>query len=146
MKAHVQVALSLVALLYLSWGLGLLLVPGPAHGLLSLEPYNVTTAAMFGASLFAFATLFLIAAHAPERDIVYVSAVALLFIGFTAAYQMFVVKSMPQSVMTVISLVLNLGTASYLLISLTEGSHGSAARVRGALTKNRRARTLRRLH
>jgi hypothetical protein len=119
MKAQVQIALVIVALLYLAWGLALLLAPEQAHALLSTGPYNATTSAMFGAALFAFVTIFFIAAHEPMREIVHASAVGLAFFGVVAAYQMLVANTMPQSPPTVISLMINLAVAVYLLMSLT---------------------------
>jgi len=146
MKPQVQGALVIVALLYLMWGFAFLVMPEKATAMMSTSPHNPALAAMFAASLFAFGTMFLVAAHEPSREIVHAAAVALGFIGATAAIQM-VTKTMPASPMTVISLIINLGAAIYLFISLTDaattmgGGRGKAkARSGGARRARRPAR------
>lgn len=139
MKSHVQGALMIVMSLYLLWGMGVLVAPEAAHGLLSSSHYDPASFSMLGAALFSFATLFMIAAHAPERGTVHAAAVGLVFLGFTAAYLMFIAKTMPASPVTVVSLAINVGAATYLLISLTEGAAeiGAAApRARIRIKKN----------
>lgn len=122
MKNHVQSALVIAAILYLGWGLSLLVAPDKMHPLLSTGAYDPVTTAMFGAGLFAFVLVFLIAAHNPLRETVHASVSALLFFGFVGLYQMFVAKGMPQTTLTVVSMVINLAVAIYLLISLTDAA------------------------
>lgn len=122
MKNHVQSALVIAVILYLGWGLSLLVAPEQMHAILSSGTYDPTTTAMFGAGLFAFALVFLIAAHSPTRETVHASVSGLLFFGFVGLYQMFVAKGMPQTTLTVVSMVVNLAVAIYLLISLTDAA------------------------
>ena len=130
MKPQVQGALLIVALLYLIWAFAFLVMPEQATAMMSTGPHNPALAAMFAASLFAFGTMFLVAAHEPSREIVHASAVALGFIGATAAIQM-LSKGMPASLMTVVSLIINLGAAVYLFISLTDAAMSMAGGGRG---------------
>ena len=141
MKPQVQGALIIVALLYLIWAFAFLVMPEQATAMMSMGPHNPALAAMFAASLFAFGTMFLVAAHEPSREIVHASAVALGFIGATAAIQM-MSKTMPASLMTVVSLIINLGAALYLFISLTEAAMNMAPRGRGK-SKSRATRARR---
>ena len=147
MRVHVQGALAIVMLLYLLWGLAVLVAPQTAHELLSTGPYDPASLCMFGAALFAFATLFMIAAHMPARDIVHAAAVGLAFLGLTAAYLMFIARTMPASAPTVISLAINVTVALYLLISLTEAAtqigvaaSGPQVRRKKTITSTRRRR------
>lgn len=122
MKNHVQIALVIAALLYLVWGLSLLVAPEWANQMLSSSPINATTSSLFGAGLFAFVIVFLIAAHRPGRETVHAAVTGLLFIGVVTAYQLFIAKAMPQTSWTVISLVINIAVALYLLMALTESA------------------------
>jgi len=124
MKNHVQIALLIAAVLYLGWGVGLLVAPESMHPLLSTWRYDPAMTAMFGAGLFAFVLVFLIAAQNPTHEMVHASVSGLLFFGFVGLYQMFVAKGMPQNAMTVISMVINLAIAIYLLISLSDVAMG----------------------
>jgi len=142
MKPQVQGALVIVALLYLVWAFAFLLMPEHATAMMSTGPHNPALAAMFAAALFAFGTMFLVAAHEPSREIVHAAAVALGFIGATAAIQM-LSKSMPAAPLTVISLIINLGAAVYLFISLTDAAMTMAPGGRGkprARSSGRRSR------
>ncbi|MEK7840006.1 MAG: hypothetical protein AAB252_02400 [Pseudomonadota bacterium] len=141
MKNHVQSALVIAAILYLGWGLSLLVAPEQMQALLSSGTYDPTTTAMFGASLFAFVLVFLIAAHNPTQETVHASVSGLLFIGFVGLYQMFVAKGMPQTTLTVLSMVINLAVAIYLLITLTDAAMVVGGGKRGkAKPKARRRR------
>jgi hypothetical protein len=122
MNNHVQIALVIAALLYLAWGLSLLVAPEWANQMLSSSPLNASTSALFGAGLFAFVIVFLIAAHRPGRETVHAAVTGLLFIGVVAAYQLFIAKTMPQTAWTVASLVINIAVALYLLMALTESA------------------------
>jgi len=120
MKTHIQIALVIVMILYLLWALGLLVAPEMVHTSLSTGPFDASSSAMFGAGLFAFVLVFMVAVHEPTRELVFVSATGLLFFGVTAAYQIFISKTMPQHPGTVFTLIINLGVAVYLLITLSE--------------------------
>jgi drug/metabolite transporter (DMT)-like permease len=139
-KTQVQVALVIAALLYLAWGLGMLLAPELAHQMLSTAPQNPATAAMFTAALFAFAVVFFIGAHEPAHEVVHAAAAGLLFFGVAAAYQMFAAKTMIASPATVASLIINLGAAFFLLLSLTEGGMRVAAAPRARPAARRRTK------
>jgi hypothetical protein len=122
MKTHVQIALVIAAMLYLAWGLSLLVAPEWANQMLSSSPLNTTTSALFGAGLFAFVIIFFIAAHRPGRETVHAAVTGLLFTGVVGAYQLFIAKTMPQTSFTVVSLAINVAVALYLLMALTESA------------------------
>lgn len=134
MKAQVQVALALAAVLYLAWGLVMWMAPERAHMLVTAGPYDVATTAMLGAALLGFAALFVIAARDPVRPLVQACAVALFLLGVTVGYQMFFLRSIHQVPATATSLIVNLGLAFYLMVSLVEGvtsgSHNGRKRIR----------------
>jgi len=140
MKNHVQSALVIAAILYLGWGLSLLVAPEKVHPLLSTGTFDPAITAMFGAGLFAFVLVFLIAAHNPLRETVHASVSALLFFGFVGLYQMFVAKGMPQTAMIVISMIINLAVAIYLLIFLTDAAMAMEGGKHKAKPKARRRR------
>jgi len=117
MKTRIQVTLLIAATLYMAWGLALLLAPGVAQGLISNGPYDPSMTAMFGAALLGMMVTFVIAAYDPEKEIVRASAVGMAFVGFTAAFLIFIGKSMPLSALTVISLVVDLGACGVLFLS-----------------------------
>jgi hypothetical protein len=116
MKTRIQATLLVAAALYMAWGLGLLLAPGTSHGLVSTGPYDSATTAMFGAALLGMMVTFVIAAYDPEKEIVRASAAGLAFVGFTAAYLLFIAKTMPLSASTFLSLVVDLGAAAILFL------------------------------
>lgn len=120
MTNHVQVALVVVALLYLSGGLFMLLAPESAQTLLSTAPRDPVASALLTAALFAFATIFLLAAHEATRALTHVAVVGLLFLGLTWAYQMFIAQSLPRGTVTVTALIINLVVAVYLLIAQSD--------------------------
>lgn len=117
MKAQIQVTLLIAAALYMGWGLTLVLAPGAVHPLLSLGPYDSVTTAMFGAALLGMMATFVIAAYDPEKEIVRAAAVGMAFVGFTAAYLVFIAKSMPLSLYTVGSLAIDLVCCGVLFLS-----------------------------
>jgi hypothetical protein len=117
MKTQIQVTLLIAAALYMGWGLTLILAPGTSHALLSLGPYDGVTTAMFGAALLGMMVTFVIAAYDPEKEIVRASAVGMAFVGFTAAYLVFITKAMPLSIYTVGSLAIDLVCCGVLFLS-----------------------------
>lgn len=135
MKSHIQIALVIVMILYLLWALGLLVAPETVHNSLSTGPFDASSSAMFGAGLFAFVLVFMVAVHEPTRELVFVSATGLLFFGLTAAYQIFISKTMPQHPVTVFTLIINLGVAVYLLITLSESVMSATAAPASKRTK-----------
>ncbi len=117
MKAQIQVTLLIAAALYMGWGLTLVLAPGSVHPLLSLGPYDSVTTAMFGAAMLGMMATFVIAAYDPEKEIVRAAATGMAFVGFTAAYLVFIAKSMPLSLYTVGSLAIDLVCCGVLFLS-----------------------------
>lgn len=128
MKAQTQVALLLAAMLYLAWGIALWVAPQSTHALLTGGFYSAGIGALFGAALMALAVLFVLGAAHVLRPMVYAAATALLLIGLTAAYQMFMLHSVMQGPATVVSLVLNLGIGLFLLIAVSDGVFESTAK------------------
>ncbi|WP_096461287.1 hypothetical protein [Sulfurifustis variabilis] len=141
MRTHVQVALGATAAFFLLSGLSLVVAPEATHALYSRDALNPAMTGMHGASLFAFATLFLIATHEPAKPIVHASAVALFFYGAGVGYQAFFMRTMPLSAPVVASLIVSLAVAAFLAISLTEPAAAtSATRSVKAAPRRRRPR------
>ena len=142
MKAQTQVALLLAAMLYLAWGIGLWVAPQQSHALLTGGFYSAGVGALFGAALMALAVLFVLAAAHVLRPLVHAAAAALLLVGLTAAYQMFMLHSVMQGPATVISLLLNLGIGLFLLIAVSDGVFEMEANGRGARKRSRITRRM----
>ncbi len=117
MKTQMQVTLLLAAAVYMAWGLSMLLAPSVAHHLLSTGPTDRVLDGMFGISMVSFAVMFLIAARDPIKEIVRAAASAQGLIGLMAAYLLFITKTMPFNVVTVISLVVDLLAAAVLFLT-----------------------------
>jgi peptidoglycan/LPS O-acetylase OafA/YrhL len=117
MESLIRFTLIVAAALYLGWGLSLILAPEVTQTLISNGPHDPVTTAMFGAALLGMMIMFIIAAYDPEREIVRASAAALAVIGFTAGYLMFVPRVMPLSLVTLFSLLVNLGACGVLFLS-----------------------------
>ncbi len=141
MKNQIQVMLLVAAALYMAWGLALLLAPMVAHGLISTGPYDPVVTAMFGAALVAFTVTFLIAARDPVKEIVRASTAAMILLGFTAAFFIFIGKSMPMSFVTGLSLLLDLAVGGFLFLAeakLDLMRHAKPARSRVSNGRRRR--------
>jgi hypothetical protein len=117
MKTQIQFTLLVAAVLYMGWGLTLLMAPMAAHKLISIGPNDPVTTAMLGASLIAFTVTFLIAARDPVKEIVRAASAAMLLIGFTAAFFIFINKSMPLSFVTVATLAIDLAAGGVLFLA-----------------------------
>ena len=117
MKTQIQVTLLVAAALYMAWGLALLLAPSVTQGFISNGAYDPAMSAMFGATLLGMMVTFVIAAYDPEKEIVRASAAGMAFVGFTAAFLVFIGKSMPLSPLTVISLAVDLGACGVLFLT-----------------------------
>ena len=72
----------------------------------------------------SLSVLCVLAAAHTLRPMVQAAATALLLVGLTAAYQMFVGHSILTGPATVISLALNLGIGLFLLIAVSDGIYG----------------------
>jgi hypothetical protein len=116
-RTTIQVVLLIAAALYMGWGLTLLLAPSVSHGLVSTGPYDPSVTAMFGATLLGMMVTFVIAAYDPEKEIVRASAVGMAFVGFTAAYLIFVAKVMPLQPLPVISMFIDLAACGILFLT-----------------------------
>ena len=144
MKTQIRIALALAAGLYLTWGFGLWFLPAPTYHLLTVDPFSPSFSALFGASLLAMAVLFVTTVRHPLRPLVHASSVALLLIGLTAAYQMFLTHSMAQGLATVVSLILNFAIGLFLLIAVSSAIDDDGGRRRRPRAA-RRAMTPRRV-
>jgi len=114
MRLRLQIALLVAAVLYMGWGLGLLLAPAAAQTLMSAYANDPVMSRLFGASLIAWTIAFCIGARHPEREIVHACIVACTVVSLIVAYAMFVAESMPRVAPTVISLGLNSALALFL--------------------------------
>ncbi len=119
MESLIRFTLIVAAALYLGWGLSLILAPEVTQTLISSGPHDPVTTALFGAAMLGMMIMFVIAAYDPEREVVRASAAALAVIGFTAAYLMFVPRVMPLSLITMFSLLVNLGACGVLFLAET---------------------------
>lgn len=116
MESLIRFTLVVAAALYLGWGLSLILAPEITQALISKGPHDPVTTAMFGAAMLGMMIMFVIAAYDPEREIVRASAAALAVVGLTAGYLMFVPRVMPLSLVTLFSLLVNLGACGVLFL------------------------------
>jgi hypothetical protein len=122
MKKHIQLSLTVAALLYLVWAISFLIMPETAHSYFSTaDKIDEGMLALFAASLLAFAVIFMLAINNPSNDMVQVSAVGLGTIAVVAAYQMFISDGISLNVSTVLSLIVTAGLATYLIIVSTDG-------------------------
>jgi len=121
MKQHAQIALFLGALLYLVWGIALLVAPESAHGVLSKGAFDPAMTGLFAASLVGITTLFVFAGHSPTKELTAVSAVVSLCLGLAMAILMGFSHAMHVSLIVVISMLGSLSLGLYLFISQTEG-------------------------
>lgn len=121
MKKHIQISLTVAALLYLVWAISFLIMPEEAHFQFSTGRMDEGIMAMFAACLLAFAVIFLLAVNNPSDDMVQVSAIGLGTIAVVAAYQMFIGDGINRNFSTVLSLVATAGLAAYLFIGSTDG-------------------------
>lgn len=144
MKTQIRIALVLAAGLYLAWAGGLWFLPGRTYSLLTADPYSPGLSALFGASLVAMAVLFVITVRHPLRPLVHASSSALLLIGLTAAYQMFLTHGMAQGLATVVSLILNFAIGLFLVMAVSSAIEADGARRRRPRAA-RRAMTPRRV-
>lgn len=117
MKTQLQITLLLAAAVYMGWGLSMLLAPGVAHHLLSSGPSDSVLNAMFGTAMIAFAVMAVIAARDPVKEIVRATASSQALIGLVAAYLLFITKTMPFNVFTVLSLAIDLLSAGVLFLT-----------------------------
>ena len=117
MKTQLQVTLMLAAAVYLGWGMSMLLAPSVAHQLLSKGPSDPVTNALFGTALIGGVVMFVIAARNPVKEIVRAAASMMALIGLTSAYLLFIPKVIPFSLVTVVSLVIDLGAAGVLFLT-----------------------------
>lgn len=90
MKVHLQLCLYIAAAIALSWAVALFMAPQAVHAWFSLGQYDSATTAMWGASLFAFALLFLMAGLNPINPLVHVSVIAILLLSVAAVFEMFI--------------------------------------------------------
>lgn len=90
MKVHLQLCLYIAAAIALSWAVALFMAPQTVHAWFSLGQYDSATTAMWGASLFAFALLFLMAGLNPINPLVHASVIAIALLSVTAVFEMFV--------------------------------------------------------
>jgi len=117
MESTIRFTLLVAAALYMGWGMVLVLAPQQAHAIISVGPYDPVTTAMFGAAMIGMMAMFVIAAYDPEKEIVRAAAAGMTVVGFTAAYLIFIAKGMPLSPYTVLSLVVDLGSAAILFLT-----------------------------
>ena len=151
MKVHIQLNLLIVAALYLVWALFLFMGQQQAHPLLSNGPYDAATTSMFGASLFAFVVLFIIALLNPVKELVYASVAVLGFLALVSLYQLFLSGGMPQNPATFFSLLISTTVGAILFFSTMQTAEaadrgrrtarkvGSAGATRRTAASKRRA-------
>ncbi|MFQ5756524.1 MAG: hypothetical protein ACE5H7_10580 [Acidiferrobacterales bacterium] len=148
MKVHVRLNLYIVTALFLLWGVALFMGPEEIQPLLSKGPYDPAVTGMLGASLFAFALLFLMAALNPTKALIHVSVIALGLLSLVAFFQMFISSGMPQNPATFFSLLINLSIGLILFFSVlqlsTPSPTGTRAIGRSRVQTRRKAQASRR--
>lgn len=116
MKTRVRIALALASILFLAWGLGLVFYPEASHKLISRGAYDSVTVRMLGGSFLGWVVICLVAIYTPGQEIIRAISLATLIISIVTIVLMFVIHSMPVQDTTIISLVVAIGSAIYLLI------------------------------
>ena len=138
MKVHIQLNLLIVAVLYTIWALFLFMGQQQAHPLLSNGPYDATASSMFGASLFAFVVLFIIALLNPVKGLVYASVAALAFLALVSLYQLFLSGGMPQNPATFFGMLISATVAAILFFSMMQTPGAAETGPRVAADRGRR--------
>ncbi len=122
--------------------------PEEVQPLLSKGPYDPAVTGMLGASLLAFALLFLMAVLNPTKALIYVSVIALGLLSLVAIFQMFISSQMPQIPATFFSLLINFSIGLILLFSVlqlsTPSPTGTRTVSRSHVQTTRRAQASRR--
>ncbi|HEC12039.1 MAG TPA: hypothetical protein ENI80_02130 [Acidiferrobacteraceae bacterium] len=116
MKTRMRIALILASILFLSWGLGLIFYPEASHKLISQGTYDSVTVRMLGGSFLGWVAACLVAVRSPGREIVCAISLATLTVSTVAIVLMFVDGNMPAQDTTVVSLIVAIGSATYLLV------------------------------
>ncbi len=130
MTMQVRLNLYIVTAVFLLWGVALFMGPEEVQPLLSNGPYDPAVTGMFGASLFAFALLFLMTALNPSVALINVSIIALGFFSVVAIFQMFISSGMPRNPATFFSLLIVLSIGLILFFSTLQSTASSTARPR----------------
>lgn len=128
MKSRIQACLVMIAIVFLVWGLGFVLIPKTVHEALSYGPYDPATANLFAASMLGMSLIFLINAQDPHPDQVYGLAAALAFLAIAAALGMLPEGGLQTNAGTIASLVVTIGVALFLFI--VQSNAVTAARAR----------------
>lgn len=137
MESLVRFTLIVAAALYLGWGLSLILAPEVTQALISRGPYDPAVTALFGAAMLGIMMQFVIAAYEPERGIVRAAAAALAVIGLVAAWLMFGAGILPVSLVTVFSVLVDLGACAVLFLAEARLDLRAQAKSRRALSVTR---------
>ena len=116
MKTRMRIALILASILFLSWGIGLIFFPEASHKLISRGAYDSVTVRMLGGSFLGWVVACLVAVRVPSKEIVRAISLATLLVSGVAVVLMYMDYNMLVQDTTVISLIVAIGSASYLFI------------------------------
>lgn len=120
MKTPVQLSLYIVAAVSVLWGVALFMSPEAVQGVLSRGPYDPAATGLVGATMFAFALWFFIAAMNPMKPLVNASALALGLYAVAAVFLMFLSTGMPRNLWTFFTMLLYASIALILFFSTLE--------------------------
>ncbi|MEJ2107314.1 MAG: hypothetical protein P8X48_08290 [Acidiferrobacteraceae bacterium] len=132
MKSYIQGSLVIVSILLFIWGMGILIMLSDPRGLASLGTVDTATLSILAVSLLGFSLVALVTAQDPKKEIVYSLGAVLVLICLAAAFHMIKTHDLAMSIKNVISLIVALGSAIYLIVAQNSVSRATVARPRAA--------------
>jgi glucan phosphoethanolaminetransferase (alkaline phosphatase superfamily) len=132
MKSYIQGSLVIVSILLFIWGMGILIMLSDPRGLASLGTVDTATLSILAVSLLGFSLVALVTAQDPKKEIVYSLGAVLVLICLAAAFHMIKTHDLAMSIKNVISLIVALGSAIYLIVAQNSASRATVARSRAA--------------
>lgn len=132
MKSYIQGSLVIVSILMFIWGMGILIMLSDPRGLASLGTVDTATLSILAVSLLGFSLIALVTAQDPKKEIVYSLGAVLVLICLAAAFHMIKTHDLAMSIKNVISLIVALGSAIYLIVAQNSASRATVARPRAA--------------
>lgn len=132
MKSYIQGSLVIVSILMFIWGMGILIMLSDPRGLTSLGTVDTATLSILAVSLLGFSLIALVTAQDPKQEIVYSLGAVLVLICLAAAFHMIKTHNLAMSIKNVISLIVALGSAIYLIVAQNSASRAAVARPRAA--------------
>jgi glucan phosphoethanolaminetransferase (alkaline phosphatase superfamily) len=134
MKSYIQGSLVIVSILMFIWGMGILIMLSDPRGLASLGTVDTATLSILAVALLGFSLVALVTAQDPKKEIVYSLGAVLVLICLAAAFHMIKTHNLAMSIKNVISLIVALGSAIYLIVAQNSASQAAVASPRPRAT------------